>query len=110
MSELIYRGVPGPQTKRDAEAMTGVATPRGSRLDAEALTKHVRGEDIDAGVTSWTTDRNVAKRFAGTMIILELPRAAVAGREVARPRVPKYLDESEILIKGRLEGARPTRP
>lgn len=106
----LYRGVPAG-TFRFADALRGVATPRGMRLDRDALEKHVMAEDVAAGVTSWTTDRAVARRFSGgDGVILEIERSRLAGREVPRPPVRRYGDENEVLIQGRVEGATPAKP
>ena len=58
--ETLFRGVPGGETEKAILGKLGIAKPRGTALDAESLAKHVRGEDVNAGVTSWTTDRGVA--------------------------------------------------
>jgi len=69
------------------------------------------GEDVNAGVTSWTTDRNIAKnRFAGSSgTVLEVDAASVADKVVPRPNVGKYDDEAEVLFK-RIIHATPTKP
>jgi len=107
---MLYRGVPAG-TPRHADALRGIAAPRGTRLDADAVEKHVLGEDVAAGVTSWTTDRAVARRFAGDDgVILEVDPARVAGREVPRPNVRRYAGGNEVLILGPVEGANATKP
>jgi hypothetical protein len=106
----LYRGVPGPHTPRGRLGQQGIAEPRGTALDPVSLEKHVRGDPVKAGVTSWTTKRNVAKRFSGTEgTIIEVDSAAVRNRVVPRPPVPKYFDESEVLLRGRIVG-KPTTP
>jgi ribosomal protein L21E len=106
----LFRGVPGGDTAKAVLGKSGVATPRGTALDAESLAKHVRGEDVNAGVTSWTTDREVAKRFAGSDgTIIEVNKSSVANQVVPRPPVPKYAGEKEVLLKGTIQGT-PTTP
>jgi hypothetical protein len=108
---LLFRGVAGPKTSLKMRlAKQGVAKPRGTKLDAASLEKHVRNEDVASGVTSWTTKRSIAKRFSGPNgVILEVEESAVANRVVPRPPINKYLDEAEVLLKGTIQ-ARPTKP
>jgi RHS repeat-associated protein len=106
----LFRGVPGPQTARGRLGQQGIVEPRGTALDAASLEKHVRGEPVNAGVTSWTPERKVAKRFSGSDgTIIEVDAASVAGKVVPRPPVPKYPGEKEVLLKGRIVG-NPTKP
>jgi len=68
------------------------------------------GDDVNAGVTSWTDDRNVARRFSGKDgTIIEVDTGAVADRVVPRPNVGKHADERETLLKGTVQG-RATQP
>jgi hypothetical protein len=91
-------------------AEQGIAKPRGTALDAESLKKHVAGEDVDAGVTSWTPDRNEAKKFSGNSgTIIEVPKSKVEDNIVPPPGVSKYTNEQEVLIKGTVQGT-PTQP
>ena len=107
--QKLYRGVP-KNTPRGKDAVNGIAKPRGTRTDPAALEAHVRGEDIDAGVTSWTTDRAQARRFAGQNgIILEVDAQSVAGKIAPRPNIGKYQEEMEVLLKGIIQ-AKPTPP
>ena len=106
----IYRGIPRVDNEKYRLALVGIAKPRGARLDIDALRKHVLNEDVDSGVTSWTSIREVAKRFSGhDGIILEVDYLAVIEKFVPRPPVPKFLDEHEILLKGIIT-AKPTQP
>lgn len=110
----LFRGVPPVSNSTDKArlAKLGIAKPRGTKLDAQSLLKHVLGEDVDAGVTSWTPDRTVARRFSGaTGTIIEVEADDVAQSVVPRPPVPegKYADELEVLLKGIIQG-KPTRP
>ena len=108
--ETLFRGVPGGETEKAILGKLGIAKPRGTALDAESLAKHVRGEDVNAGVTSWTTDREVAKRFAGSEgKVIEVNKSSVANQVVPRPPVPKYAGEKEVLLKGTIQGT-PTTP
>ena len=105
----LYRGVPAG-TPRAKAARQGLAKPRGNALDTTALRKHVLGEDVNAGVTSWSRDRNVARRFSGSNgIILEVDESLVQTKIVPRPRIMKYADEQEVLLKGTIR-ATPTDP
>ena len=102
--------LPGGGTEKAVLGKMGIAKPRGTVLDAESLAKHVRGEDVNSGVTSWTTDREVAKRFAGSDgTIIEVEKSKVANQVVPRPPVPKYAGEKEVLLKGTIHGT-PTIP
>ena len=75
-----------------------------------SLVKHVLGEDVDARVTSWTTDRAAAQRFSGADgTIIEVPTEKVSSQIVPRPQVGKYASESEVLLKGPVQGT-PTIP
>jgi len=88
----------------------GVAKPRGTALDEATLTAHVNGEDANAGVTSWTTDREVAKRFSGPNgIIIEVNGKGIEDYVVDRPLLEKYASEREVLLKGPIQG-KPTKP
>jgi RHS repeat-associated protein len=108
--EKLFRGVPAGDTEKSILAQSGVAKPRGTALDAASLEKHVRGEDVNSGVTSWTADRNVAKRFSGESgTIIEVNKSAVANKIVPRPNVGRYQDEREVLVKGTVQGT-PTKP
>jgi RHS repeat-associated protein len=97
----LYRGVPAGTTKYE-QALQGLVKPRGSALDQDSLIKHVLGEDVDSGVTSWTKDPAVAARFSGPNgLVLEVPLSNVLDRVVPRPPVGgKYENESEVLLKG----------
>jgi RHS repeat-associated protein len=106
----LYRGVPGNGTQKAILGQQGVAIPRGTALDEASLTKHVLGEDVNAGVTSWTPNRSVAQRFAGPGgTIIEVDWNDVLDQIVPRPNVPKYGAENEVLLKGPVQGT-PTIP
>lgn len=100
-TQFLYRGVPAG-TERYQQALQGIVKPRGTVLDPISLRMHVLGEDVSAGVTSWTTDTAVASRFAGSEgRILKVPYEKVFDNIVPRPFVGgKYGAESEILLKG----------
>jgi hypothetical protein len=108
--QMLYRGVPGNGTQKAILGQQGVAIPRGIALDEGSLVQHVLGEDVNAGVTSWTTDRAVAARFSGPNgTIIEVPMSKVSSQVVPRPPLPKYGGESEVLLKSTIQGT-PTRP
>ena len=107
---MLFRGVPGNGTQKAILGQQGIAIPRGTALDEASLIKHVLGEDVNAGVTSWTTERSVAARFSGPNgTIIEVPLNKVSSQIVPRPLVPKYGGESEVLLKGTIQG-NPTVP
>jgi hypothetical protein len=104
----LYRGVPPVDNEKYRLAQLGIAKPRGFRLDVDALERHIKGEDIDSGVTSWSTLRAIALRFSGPSgIILEVELRSVLGNVVPRPPLPIHLEEHEILLRGIIT-ARPT--
>jgi hypothetical protein len=108
--QKLYRGVPGNGTQKAALGQQGVAIPRGTALDEASLIKHVLGEDVNAGVTSWTTERCRARNFSGPDgTIIEVDLSKVSNQIVPRPNVPKYGHESEVLLKGTIQG-KPTKP
>ena len=108
--DLLYRGIPRTRIDDFRRAQLGIALPRGKRLDLDALIKHVQNQPVDSGVTSWTTRRDVARRFSGSDgIILEVDLFAISDKIVPRPAVARYSDEHEILLKGPIQ-ARPTQP
>jgi len=107
----ILGAVPRERSERQGRlAKQGIAKPRGNAVDRNSLEKHVRGEDVDSGVTSWTPDRKQAKRFSGEDgIILEVDADSVSDRIVERPNIGKYAEEKEVLLKGLIQGV-PTIP
>lgn len=108
--EKLFRGVPSGDTEKAVLGKQGVAKPRGTALDPDTLTAHVKNQPVKSGVTSWTTDREVAKRFSGSDgTIIEVNKSDVATKIVPRPPVPKYQDEKEVLLKGIVQG-KPTTP
>ena len=109
-SQPLFRGVPHG-TEQWKLAKEGIVKPRGTSLDYSVLERHVKAENANAGVTSWTTDRSIAvKRFAREEgIVLEIKVVKVRDRIVDRPDVKQYDDESEILLKGIIY-ANPTKP
>ena len=107
----LYRGVPGQKGPKAQLAKQGIAKPRGTALDEASLRLHVRNEDVNSGVTSWTPDRNEAKKFSGSGgTIIEVQEAAVQDKVVSRPNVDgKYAHEQEIFLRGVVRG-KPTKP
>ncbi len=102
---FLYRGVPA-STDRFMDALNGIARPRGTDLSSSALIRHVLGEDVASGVTSWTTSLEVAQRFSGSGgLILRVDRGKVLGLQVLRPNVGKYASEEEVLLRGLINGA-----
>ena len=85
-------------------AQQGYAAPRGKKLDPASLRKHVLGESVNAGVTSWSKERYVAEAFAGEGgLVLEVEYASVANRVVPRPPIARFSYEEEVLLKGRID-------
>lgn len=106
----LYRDVAKTTTEKAKLAKEDIAKPRDSKLDIDSLINHVEGSRANADVTSWTTKRAVAKRFSRSSdIILEIDAASVANKIIPRPNVPKYVDETEVLLKGIIK-ATPTKP
>ena len=95
---LLYRGVP-EHTQRGIEAKQGMVRPRGDSKDYEA---HVRGEDVDADVTSWTRSSKVAAKFGN--IILTVEEETIRDQIVDNPLSNRYPNEQEVLIRGNLDG------
>lgn len=100
----LYRGVknthPGFQ-----EAVQGVARPRQPLTGHADPTRHNLG-DTRSKFVSFTTDRNVARQFAGKEgVVLEarVPRS----RTVASP---DFFNENEVLVLGDVSGAKVTNP
>ena len=112
-SRPLYRGVPGKTGLRSERAEQGIARPRGTKLDQESLIKHVKNEDVKAGVTSWTPIRKRAVGFAGgegaNGTVIEVDSANVADRKVPRPNVERHQHEEEVLLRGEIRG-KPTKP
>ena len=62
-------------------------------------------------MTSWTTEREVAKGFAGKNgVILESNIEEMQARGVNILQSPDYFDESELLIEGTVDNLRVTQP
>jgi hypothetical protein len=90
----LYRGVatdhPGYQ-----DALNGNSIPRGG--DASAL-EHNLG-DTNSPFTSWTTDAEVAKEFAGSDgVILRIANAQGPGYNLVTS--PYLFGESQVLVEG----------
>jgi hypothetical protein len=97
---VLYRGVPSG-TQRGRDALKGIVRPRG---ESQNYLKHVEGGDVAADVTSWTTDKNIAKRFGD--IILEIEEKVVKHKIVPHPAPGLYAHEKEVLIRGVLRGVK----
>jgi len=93
----LYRGVPS-NTERGRLAKQGIVCPRG---DSRDYVRHIRGEDVETDVTSWTRNRDVAKRFGD--IILTLDEDDVKDLIVPHPLPTRYPHEQEVLFRGPLE-------
>lgn len=102
--DKLYRGV-GKNHPGYKDATRGTAKPR------KPLTGHTDPELHNAGdtkskFTSWTTDRDVAKTFAGDDGVI-LETSVPTSKQVPSP--DKFC-ESEVLIKGAVKGAKVTKP
>jgi len=115
VSLALFRGVPSTSDQY-ANAVMGIAKPRGTLLDDDSLTLHIVGsEKANAGVTSWTIYKKYAQKLAtreGTVsgIILEVDLLSVVDKIIPRPDNPetrRYSYEGEVLLKGTVI-ARPT--
>lgn len=99
--DWIYRGVPEDHHVYD-EAKKGQAWP-GDILGHQDAVLHTAGWTENSMLTSWTTDPDVASRFAtkeGTMpgVILRVHLSDHAQKVVANEI--RVGDESEVLIRG----------
>lgn len=108
--DKLYRGVPNTNSEKARLAEQGVVKPRGTATDSYSLERHVRNEDVSSGVTSWTTDRDIAKTFSGTDgTIIEVDAGSAADRVVPKPDIERYGYEKEFLLEGTIQGT-PTKP
>ncbi|MGH9169876.1 MAG: hypothetical protein ACRD0Z_03240 [Acidimicrobiales bacterium] len=95
----LFRGVASDHPAYP-DALNGDAFPRGG--DANAL-EHNLG-DTNSSFTSWTTDANIAKEFAGSDgAILRIPNAAGSGYSLLTS--PDLFGESEVLVQGNVINA-----
>jgi hypothetical protein len=84
--------------------MEGVAKPRGGK--ASPL-EHNLG-DTASPYTSWSTDMDVARGFAGPKgVVLRIPQAAGDGYRLVTS--PDLFGESEVLVEGIVRHARVLR-
>ena len=104
---LLYRGVASTHPGFDA-ALQGVAEPRGGNA---SLVEHVLG-DTRSPFTSWTTDLEVAEKFAtegyttsGVVLSKSVPNSSI----VPIPEnLRDFMDESEMPVNGPVAGAQVT--
>ncbi|MCV6638487.1 RHS repeat-associated core domain-containing protein [Candidatus Albibeggiatoa sp. nov. NOAA] len=100
----LYRGVK-PSHPGYKNATQGVTKPRRSVLGHSNAAKHNAG-NTKSKLTSWSTDRNVAKRFSrdnGVILEIEVP---VKNTILS----PDKFNEAEVLLKGTIKGAKVTYP
>jgi hypothetical protein len=102
--QTLYRGVrtshPGFKN-----AVNGVVKPRSQILGHSNPMKHNLG-NTKSKLTSWTTDRNVAKRFSrqdGVILKTKVP----VNKTI---KSPDLFNESEVLLKGTIKGVQVTTP
>jgi hypothetical protein len=100
MPPPLYRGVPR-NTARGREALIRrTVLPRGTSTDYAG---HVRGEPVQADVTSWTYDEQVARRFGDLILVID--EDDVRARVVTPHPLPnRYPQEREVLIRGPVKG------
>ena len=71
----------------------------------------IRATHGRAGMTSWSTDREVAEGFAGKNgVILQTTIEEMQARGVNIFESPDCFEESEILLEGRIGGLQVTQP
>ena len=102
--DKLYRGVDSSHHAYQ-EATSGQAWP-GDILGHTDGVAHNAGLTEDSNLTSWTTDYETAAQFASDRscgVILEIDRDAVRHRETPSP---DKFDESEVLVRGLVSGAR----
>jgi len=96
---FLFRGIGEGHPGFD-DALRGVARPRGGFSSALL---HNLG-DTRSPFTSWTTDADVARRFAGERgLLLRIPNGPGGGYRMVPS--PDLFGESEILIEGTVRGA-----
>ena len=96
----LFRGVPKDHPKF-GEAQKGAATPFGGHEDP----KLHNTMDTHSEFTSWTTDIEVAKKFAGEGGVI-LEKNVPVSRTV---KSPDAYGEKEVLIRGPVRGAKVTK-
>jgi hypothetical protein len=109
----IYRGL-GPNHPRLGAAREGLIVPTDPQGHIDAG-RHRGGETDDTGLTSWSFDKETARRFAtepgvGTGILLEM---IFDPRSPENPGGHSFLEigdfrDSEVMLEGPARGARPT--
>jgi hypothetical protein len=87
-------------TVKTENALRGIAIPRGTSTD---YLGHIRGEDVQTDVTSWTLELTTACRFGD--IILEIDFDTVRDRVVEPHPLPLKYQEREVLVKGPVHNA-----
>jgi hypothetical protein len=81
--------------------------PRGTALDTNTVLNHINDVfGTKAGVTSWTTDLAIARRFAQGPggVIIEVNLCDVAAKIYPRPVMAPDRGESEVLLIGKIQG------
>ncbi|WP_225872808.1 RHS repeat-associated core domain-containing protein [Pedobacter frigoris] len=110
-STTLYRGV-NESHPGYLNAVDGVAAPRGGIATAA---EHNAGNTASP-FTSWTTDPNVASNYAlrpnGSGVVLEVNApnsntvASPSAKNVVLKQSGAYVNESEVLLKGKVSGAK----
>lgn len=76
--------------------------PRGGNASAYL---HVNEGMTSSPYTSWTTDINVARRFAGTDgVVFSVNRSAIPNRTIDASTFSRLPNEREVLIEGTVYG------
>jgi hypothetical protein len=86
-------------------ALEGVVKPRSPILGHTNPAKHNLG-NTKSKLTSWTTDRNVAKRFSrndGVILEVQVPNSNIIAS-------PDKFNEAEKLLRGTIKGGNVTTP
>lgn len=99
----LYRGLSGDHPQLKTYLETGEVVPRGG---SASVYEHVMG-NTQSNYTSWSTNIEVAKEFAGPNGTILTVNTA----DIPNTIIPTYewspFDEFEILIEGIIKGAKP---
>lgn len=93
-----------------ADAQHGIASPGDVAGHADVFA-HNAGDTWTSRLTSWSTEREVARGFAGKNgVILQTSLKEMQARGVNILGSPDEFDEAEVLLEGRIAGLQVTQP
>lgn len=106
----VYRGVAQGHNAFE-DARQGIASPGDTAGHADVYT-HNAGDTWSSRLTSWSTNRAVAERFAGKDggVILQTTIEEMQARGVNILWSPDSYGESELLFEGTIDGLQVTQP